>query len=166
MIPSIWQKLLFGGMRERQMPDIVAQRRHPKNPSPISNLIGILQGREPCPDIVSRILGDDVEHPPGELHHPQRVLKALVGSSRVAQIRHASWWMWRSLWNALELRTSRSWLSSLTNTWIGSRISWMSLGIGEPQFSRLPLIWPEARSVSFDRKLAQSSRPSDEWAQA
>src|SRR5712691_1300782 len=86
VVPPTRQKLLFGGMREWQMPDIVAQCRHPKNTSPISSLILIVQRFEPSSDLIGRVVRDDVEYSACKFHDAKRMLEAFMRRTWVNEI--------------------------------------------------------------------------------
>jgi hypothetical protein len=41
MVPAGRQKLVLGGVRERQVSDVMAERRHAKNATPAAQLVGV-----------------------------------------------------------------------------------------------------------------------------
>ena len=68
------------------MPDIVAQSGHPKSTPPISSLVRIIQRFEASSNLITRVVGDDVEHSTGKLHDAQRVLETFMGRTWVNEI--------------------------------------------------------------------------------
>jgi len=71
------------------MANIVAKCRHSKDSAPVRKLI--LAARDDLPDrIVDVFLGSDYpKNPFCKLHHTKRVLKPLVSSTRVDQVRQS-----------------------------------------------------------------------------
>jgi hypothetical protein len=89
MIPAAGKQLVLGSMGERQVTEVVTQRRHSDRRAPVvADPPLVMDLREHIPDRRMDVLAvcDDIEDPSGQLHHTQRVLKAAMGSPRIDQI--------------------------------------------------------------------------------
>src|SRR5437764_4366214 len=91
MMCPCWQKVLCS-MREGDMPQIVAECSHADDRTPVLVFrIGGISGRkdltEPPGGTPVLSADENVEHPAGEIHHPETVLEPFVCCSGIDQPR-------------------------------------------------------------------------------
>ena len=88
MIPAIRKKVVLRSMRERKVPDIVAEGSHPQHSSPIRQLIRRGKFLNAIPKRVSYVslVSYDIKYPTGKLHDSERVFESSMGRSRINEI--------------------------------------------------------------------------------
>ncbi len=75
-------------MAERQMAGVVTQRGHPQHAAPVLMLGAAVLGDHIAHGVAHLVgPGHHVEDPPGDLHHAERVLEALMRGAWVDQVR-------------------------------------------------------------------------------
>ena len=81
MVPSVRQET-FACVGERQVTDIVAQRRHSQHLSPIRQLLRTSEWRQQISNLIREIVRVcyDVKDTISELHDAKRVFESLVRS--------------------------------------------------------------------------------------
>lgn|GEM_PF-3678196 len=87
VVPALGEQVIFGGVGEGQVPEVVTQGCHPDDRAPVV-VIALSNGGDDVPDFVGDLVGsrDHVVDTAGELHDPERVLEALVRGAWVDQV--------------------------------------------------------------------------------
>ena len=90
MIPAIRQKFLFGGMRKRQVTDVVTECCHSHDSSPICYLVRTGERFQQMLHIVRYIvrIRDYVENSARKFHYTKRMLEPLMSCTRINEIGH------------------------------------------------------------------------------